>query len=147
MAYIVKDLSNVQKIEYKGYTIQLYCIKDSFWSGKREYQVSICISDLMYYNVVKYIRDIRMREQLNSSLFVSIPKRPLVDVNRKTIDRVKQLVPFYKTFSINVSRKYTVLVENRPYVLDAISQIKSIIDTKYGEAIKQFSINTLDLLL
>lgn len=147
MAYIVKDLSNTQKIDYKGYTIQLHCIKDSFWSGKREFQASICISDLMYYDVVKHIRDIRMREQLGGSFFLPIPRPPLVDVNRKTIDRVKQLVPFYKTFSINVSRKNTVLIENRPYVLDAISQVKSIIDTEYGEAINQFSINTLDLLL
>ena len=36
MAYTVRDLSNAQRFEYKGYEVFMYCVEDSFWSGERE---------------------------------------------------------------------------------------------------------------
>lgn len=146
MAYTVNDLSNIQKFEYKGYTIQLYCIDNSFWTGKRVYQVNIFISDLTYYDVVMNIYNMRMQKRARNP-FIPLTVSPIITPNRQTMDSVKKIVPFYESFTIDVNRKYTILIENRPYVLDAISQVKSIIDTKYGEAINRFSINTIDLLI
>ena len=41
MAYTVRDLSNAQRFEYKGYEVFMYCVEDSFWSGERTYKVDI----------------------------------------------------------------------------------------------------------
>lgn len=30
MAYTVRDLSNAQRFEYKGYEVFMYCVEDSF---------------------------------------------------------------------------------------------------------------------
>lgn len=157
MAYTVKDFSNFQKFDYKGYTVQLFCIDESFWSGKRTYQANVCISDVTYYRVVEEIRNMRMQQQnsmqqqdsMSSFMrsFIPIQNSSTITLNRQTIDRIKSIVPFYESFTINVNRKHTILVENRPYVLDAISQIESIINTQYGEAINRFSINTINSLI
>ena len=38
MAYTVRELSNAQRFEYKGYEVFMYCVEDSFWSGERTYK-------------------------------------------------------------------------------------------------------------
>ena len=45
MAYTVRDLSNTQRFEYKGYEVFMHCVEDSFWSGERTYKADISISD------------------------------------------------------------------------------------------------------
>ena len=52
--------------------------------------------------------------------------------------RVKELIPFSTSFNIIVKRKFTILKENQPYVIDAMKQVKSIIDNKLGNVDDRF---------
>ena len=55
MAYTVRDLSNAQRFEYKGYEVFMHCVEDSFWSGERTYKADISISDHIYYRIAEEI--------------------------------------------------------------------------------------------
>ena len=124
MAYTVRDLSNAQRFEYKGYEVFMYCVEDSFWSGERTYKVDISISDHVYYRIAEDIQIARYNRGYNRTY----------DIMKK----LKERILFRSSFNVIVKRKFTVLKDNEPYVRDAMGQIKSIIDSKFGNVDDRF---------
>ena len=140
MAYTVRDLSNAQKFEYKGYEVFIHCIEDSFWSGERTYKVDISISDHVYYRIAEDIQIARYQQQRQNYFSTLIPTpynrgyNGIYDIMKK----LKERILFSSSFNVIVKRKFTILKDNEPYVRDAMEQIKSIIDSKFGNVDDRF---------
>ena len=67
------------------------------------------------------------------------------DINTNIINKKFNLIIFEKlffiigsSFNVIVKRKFTILKDNEPYVRDAMEQIKSIIDSKFGNVDDRF---------
>lgn len=140
MAYIIRDLSNIQKFDYKGYEVIMYCINDSFWSGERTYKVVVNISDYVYYKIAQdiYIARYRQEQKNYFSMLVPIPYNRENNRTDNIMKKLKELVLFNTSFNIKVKRKFTILKDNEPYVRDAIEQIKFVIDSRYGDVNDRF---------
>ena len=140
MAYTVRDLSNAQKFEYKGYEVFIHCIEDSFWSGERTYKVDISISDHVYYRIAEDIQIARYQQQRQNYFSTLIPTpynrgyNGIYDIMKK----LKERILFSSSFNVIVKSKFTILKDNEPYVRDAMEQIKSIIDSKFGNVDDRF---------
>ena len=140
MAYTVRDLSNAQRFEYKGYEVFMYCVEDSFWSGERTYKVDISISDHIYYRIAEDIQIARYQQQRQNYFSTLIPTpynrgyNGIYDIMKK----LKERILFSSSFNVIVKRKFTILKDNEPYVRDAMEQIKSIIDSKFGNVDDKF---------
>ena len=140
MAYTVRDLSNAQRFEYKGYEVFMYCVEDSFWSGERTYKVDISISDHVYYRIAEDIQIARYQQQRQNYFSTLIPTpynrgyNGIYDIMKK----LKERILFSSSFNVIVKRKFTILKDNEPYVRDAMEQIKSIIDSKFGNVDDRF---------
>ena len=121
MAYTVRDLSNAQRFEYKGYEVFMYCVEDSFWSGERTY---------------KDIQIARYQQQRQSYFPMTYNNgyNGTYDIMKK----LKERILFSSSFNVIVKRKFTILKDNEPYVRDAMGQIKSIIDSKFGNVDDRF---------
>ena len=52
--------------------------------------------------------------------------------------KLKERILFSSSFNVIVKRKFTILKDNEPYVRDAMGQIKSIIDSKFGNVNDKF---------
>ena len=140
MAYTVRDLSNAQKFEYKGYEVFIHCIEDSFWSGERTYKVDISISDHVYYRIAEDIQIARYQQQRQNYFSTLIPTpynrgyNGIYDIMKK----LKERILFSSSFNVIVKHKFTILKDNEPYVRDAMEQIKAIIDNRYGDVNDRF---------
>ena len=140
MAYTVRDLSNAQRFEYKGYEVFMYCVEDSFWSGERTYKVDISISNHVYYRIAEDIQIARYQQQRQSYFPTLIPTpynrgyNGIYDIMKK----LKERILFSSSFNVIVKRKFTILKDNEPYVRDAMEQIKAIIDSKFGNVNDKF---------
>ena len=140
MAYTVRDLSNAQRFEYKGYEVFMYCVEDSFWSGERTYKVDISISNHVYYRIAEDIQIARYQQQRQNYFSTLIPTpynrgyNGIYDIMKK----LKERILFSSSFNVIVKRKFTILKDNEPYVRDAMEQIKSIIDSKFGNVDDRF---------
>ena len=136
MAYTVRDLSNAQRFEYKGYEVFMYCVEDSFWSGERTYKVDISISNHVYYRIAEDIQIARYQQQRQSYFPMTYNNgyNGTYDIMKK----LKERILFSSSFNVIVKRKFTILKDNEPYVRDAMEQIKSIIDSKFGNVNDKF---------
>ena len=136
MAYTVRDLSNAQRFEYKGYEVFMYCVEDSFWSGERTYKADISISDHIYYRIAEDIQIARYQQQRQSYFPTAYNSgyNGTYDIMKK----LKERILFSSSFNVIVKRKFTILKDNEPYVRDAMGQIKSIIDSKFGNVNDKF---------
>ena len=140
MAYTVRDLSNAQRFEYKGYEVFMYCVEDSFWSGERTYKVDISISDHVYYRISEDIQVARYQQQRQNYFSTLIPTpynrgyNGIYDIMKK----LKERILFSSSFNVIVKRKFTILKDNESYVRDAMEQIKAIIDNRYGDVNDRF---------
>ena len=137
MAYTVRDLSNAQRFEYKGYEVFMYCVEDSFWSGERTYKVDISISDHVYYRTAEDIQIARYQQQRQNYFSTLIPT-PYNRGYNGTYDIMKKLKERILFSSSIVKRKFTILKDNESYVRDAMEQIKAIIDNRYGDVNDRF---------
>lgn len=125
MAYTVRDLSNAQRFEYKGYEVFMYCVEDSFWSGERTYKVDISISDHVYYRIAEDIQIARYQQQRQS--YFPTAYNSGYNGTYDIMQKLKERILFSSSFNVIVKRKFTILKDNEPYVRDAMEQIKSII--------------------
>ena len=90
MAYTVRDLSNAQRFEYKGYEVFMYCVEDSFWSGERTYKVDISISNHVYYRIAEDIQIARYQQQRQSYFPMTYNNRynGTYDIMKKLKERI-----------------------------------------------------------
>ena len=136
MAYTVRDLSNTQRFEYKGYEVFMHCVEDSFWSGERTYKADISISDHIYYRIAEDIQIARYQQQRQS--YFPTAYNSGYNGTYDIMQKLKERILFSSSFNVIVKRKFTILKDNEPYVRDAMEQIKSIIDSKFGNVDDRF---------
>ena len=114
----------------------MHCVEDSFWSGERTYKADISISDHIYYRIAEDIQIARYQQQTQSYFPTAYNSgyNGTYDIMKK----LKERILFSSSFNVIVKRKFTILKDNEPYVRDAMGQIKSIIDSKFGNVDDRF---------
>lgn len=102
MAYTVRDLSNAQRFEYKGYEVFIHCVEDSFWSGERTYKADISISDHIYYRIAEDIQIARYQQQRQSYFPTAYNSgyNGTYDIMKK----LKERILFSSSFNVIVKR-------------------------------------------
>ena len=120
MAYTVRDLSNAQRFEYKGYEVFMYCVEDSFWSGERTYKVDISISNHVYYRIAEDIQIARYQQQRQSYFPTAYNSgyNGTYDIMKK----LKERILFSSSFNVIVKRKFTILKDNEPLSVSSTTQ-------------------------
>lgn len=105
-------------------------------SGERTYKVDISISNHVYYRIAEDIQIARYQQQRQSYFPMTYNNRynGTYDIMKK----LKERILFSSSFNVIVKRKFTILKDNEPYVRDAMGQIKSIIDSKFGNVNDKF---------
>lgn len=107
-----------------------------FGVEKELYKVDISISNHVYYRIAEDIQIARYQQQRQSYFPMTYNNRynGTYDIMKK----LKERILFSSSFNVIVKRKFTILKDNEPYVRDAMGQIKSIIDSKFGNVNDKF---------
>jgi len=108
MAYTVRDLSNAQRFEYKGYEVFMYCVEDSFWSGERTYKVDISISDHVYYRIAEDIQIARYQQQRQNyfSTLIPTPYNRGYNGTYDIMKKLKERILFSSSFNGDVNDRF-----------------------------------------